>query len=100
MQANIYQSVSQAEPEETPVEPPPIQSQDLPLNPAVLERIKGYGSISISRASPPSPIFKRTTKKKSSRNLTAPENVVPPPPQVGENLNNILDKYKHLWTDK
>ena len=59
VQANIYQSVSQAEPEETPVEPPPIQSQDLPLSPAVLERIKGYGSIFISRASPPSPIFKR-----------------------------------------
>ena len=100
MQADIFQSVSQAEPEETPVEPPPIQGQDLPLNPAVLDRIKGYGSISISRASPPSPIFKRTTKKKSSRNSTAPANVAPPPPLVGENLNKILDKYKHLWTEK
>ena len=57
VQANIFQSVSQAEPEETPVEPPPIQGQDLPLNPTVLCWIKGYGSISISRACPPSPFF-------------------------------------------
>ena len=39
MKADIFQSVSQAEPEETPVEPPPIQGKDLPLNPAVLDQI-------------------------------------------------------------
>ena len=96
VQNNIQQSVSQAEPEETPVEPPPIQRQGLPLDPAVLDRINSYGSISISRARSPSPIYRRTTKRKSSGNPTAPDNVVPPPPSAGENLNNILDKYKHL----
>ena len=48
VQNNIQQSVSQAEPEETPIEPPPIQHQGLPLDPAVLDRINSYGSISIS----------------------------------------------------
>ena len=100
MRDSIYKSVSQAEPEETPVEPPPIQSPGLSLDPAVFDRIKSYGSISISRASPPSPIFKRTTKKKSSGNLTAPEVVAPPPPSVEEDVHQILVRYKNLLSDK
>ena len=79
MRDSIQQSVSQAEPEETPVEPPPIQCPDLPLNPAVLDRINSYGSISISQARSPSPVFRRTTKKKPSTKPAAPSNVVSPP---------------------
>ena len=91
VQANILNSVSQAEPEETPVEPPPIQSQGLPQNSAVLERIKACGAISIYKVSqgpaenaPKSPVFKRAARKKPSTNMTTSQNVMPPPPQVGE----------------
>ena len=91
--------ISQPEPEETSVEPPPIQSSNLPLNPAVLDRINSYGTISISRVNSPSPIIRRTSKKKSSTTSTAPVNVVPPPP-LGAKVDNIIKKYKHLWSQE
>ena len=84
-QANIHhvqvEVHSQPEPEETSLEPPPNQSS---LSSAILERIKNYESISISRANSPSPI-------------TA--DVVSPPPQ-GAKADNIIEKYKHIWSKK
>ena len=79
MQIDILNMISQPEPEETTVETPPIQNPEVRLDPAILERMNSYGSISISRAHSPSPIFRRTTKRKSSENSAAPDNVVPPP---------------------
>ena len=84
-QANIHhvqvEVHSQAEPEETSLEPPPSQSS---LSSAILERIKGYKSISISMANSPSPI-------------TA--DVVSPPPQGGK-VDNIIEKYKNIWSQE
>ena len=68
MQNDNLQMTSQLEPEETSVEPPPIQSSNLPLNPAVLDRINSYGAISISRVNSSSPIIRKTS---------AIDNVVP-----------------------
>ena len=85
-QANIHhvqvEVHSQPEPEETSVEPPPNRSSN--LNSAILERIKSYGSISISRADSPHPV-------------TA--DVVSPPPQ-GAKVDNIIEKYKHIWSQE
>ena len=107
MQANILNSVSQAEPEETPVEPPSIQSQNLPQNSAVLERIKACGAISLYKVSqgpaentPQSPVFIGVAKKRPSTNTTTSQNVVPPPPQIGGNVLQIFDRYKHLFQKK
>ena len=48
VQNDILNMISQQDPEETPVEPPPVQNSDLHLDPAIMERINSYGSISIS----------------------------------------------------
>ena len=48
MQNDTLNVISQPDPEETPVEPPPIQSLDLGLKPAIMERTNSYASISIS----------------------------------------------------
>ena len=90
MQDNDLQMTSQPEPEETSVEPPPNQSSKLPLNPAVLDRINSFGAISISRVNSSSPINRRTS---------VTDNVVPPP-LPGANVDNILNRYKHLWSQE
>ena len=59
MQNDNLQMTSQPEPEKTSVEPPPIQSSNLPLNPAILDRINSFGAISISRVNSSSPIDRR-----------------------------------------
>ena len=90
MQNDNLQMTSQLEPEETSVEPPPIQSSNLPLNPAVLDRINSYGAILISWVNSSSPIIRRTSST---------DNVVPPPPP-GASVDNILNRYKHLWSQE
>ena len=99
MQGDNLQMTSQLEPEETSVEPPPSQGSNLPFNRAVLDRIKSYGAISISRVNSSSPIIRRTSEQKSSTTSTATDNVVPPPPP-GANVDNILNRYKHLWSQE
>ena len=83
-QANIHlvqvEVHSQAEPEVTSREPPPIQSS---LNSTILERIKGYNSISISRANSTSPITSDVSR-----------------PKQGSQEDNIIAKYKHIWSKK
>ena len=90
MQGDDLQMTSQPEPEETSVEPPPNQSSQLPLNPAVLDRINSFDAISISRVNFSSPINRRTAV---SDNVT-------PPPLLGANVDNILNRYKHLWSQE
>ena len=89
--------ISQQDPEETPVEPPPVQDPELRLDPAILERINSYGSISISRAGSSSQVPKETIRETNPPQPTVPNNVVSPPLQGREKLNSIIDKYKHLW---
>ena len=84
-QANIHvvqvEVHSQAEPEVTSREPPPNQSS---LSSKILERIKGYNSISISRANSADPITSDvvSSSKQSSQ------------------ADNIIAKYKHIWSKK
>jgi len=47
--------ISQPNPEETPVETPPLRNSGLGLNPEILDRINGYASISVTRAVPKAP---------------------------------------------
>ena len=97
VQNDILNMISQPEPEETSVEPPPIQDPEFCLDPAILGRINSYGSISISRAGLSSQVPKETARKTNSTQPTVPNNVVSPPLQGREKLNSIIDKYKHLW---
>ena len=86
MQAKILKNVSQVDPEETPVESPPIQSSGSSQNSGILERIKACGAISIYKVSqgspiedaPQSPVFRRTTKRKSLTNKTTSNHAMPP----------------------
>ena len=88
MQDDDLKMSSQPEPEETSVEPPPNRSSMSPVNPAVLERINSLGAISLSRVDSSSEISKRTT---------VADDFVPPPPQKA-GVDNILERYKHLWS--
>ena len=77
MQNDTLNMISQPDPEETPVEPPPIQNSDLGLKPAIIERINSYASISISQAGPKVP--KETIKETNPPQPTVPNSVASPP---------------------
>ena len=96
MQNDTSNVISQPNPEETPVEPPPVRHSDLGLNPEILEIINGYASISVSRAVPKAP--EEPTMDENPKII--PNYANPPPLQRLEEMHTIVNKYSHLWTYK
>ena len=97
MQNDILNMISQQDPEETPVEPPPVQNSDLRLDPAIMKRINSYGSISISRAGSSSQVPKETIKETNPPQPAVPNDAASPPLQGREQMNSIINRWKHLW---
>ena len=88
--------ISQPNPEETPVEPPPIRHSGLGLNPEILDRINGYASISVTRAVPKAPSEPPMVKNPSNMPIYASSFPLP----GLEEVKTIINKYKHLWSHK
>ena len=88
--------ISQPNPEETPVEPPPLRKSGLGLNPEILDRINGYASISVTRAVPKAPSEPPVVKNPQSMPIDASSFSLP----VLEEMKTIINKYKHLWSHK
>ena len=95
MQNDTFNVISQPDPEETPVEPPPIQSSDLGLKPEIMERINSYASISISRAVPKVP--KGTIMDANPPQPIVPNDTISLPLQGMEQMNSIINRWRHLW---
>ena len=96
MQNDTSNVISQPNPEETPVEPPPIRHSDLGLNPEILERINGYAFISVSRAVPKAPAEPTVDENPQ----IIPYDANPSPLQGLEEMHTIVNKYSHLWSYK
>ena len=96
MQNDSSNVISQPNPEETPVEPPPIRHSGLSLNPEILDRINGYASISVTRAVPKAPSEPTVDKNPQ----TIPNDANLPPLQGLEEMHTIVNKYSHLWSHK
>ena len=88
--------ISQPNPEETPVEPPPLRNSGLGLNPEILDRINGYASISVTRAVPKAPSEPPVVKNPQTMPIDA--NSFPLPGL--EEMKTIINRYKHLWSHK
>ena len=96
MQNDTSNVISQPNPEETPVEPPPVRHSDLGLNPEILARINGYASISVTRAVPKAPSEPKVDKNPQ----TMPNDANPPPLPGLEEMKTIINRYSHLWSHK
>ena len=88
--------ISQPHPEETHVEPPPMRYSDLGLNPAIMERINSYASISVSRAVPKVP--SEPTVDENPPQPIIPNDTNPPPLQGLEQMHSIVNRWSHLWS--
>ena len=95
MQNDTSNVISQPNPEETPVEPPPVRYSDLGLNPEIMERINSYASISVSRAVPKVPT--EPTVDENQPQPIIPNDTNPPLLQGLEQMRSIVNRYSHLW---
>ena len=95
MQNYTSNVISQPHPEDTPVEPPPMWHSDLGLKPAIMERINSYASISISQAIPK--VSKGTIRDANPPQPTVPNDFIFLPLQGVEQMNSIINRWRHLW---
>ena len=71
-----------------------MRYSDLGLNPAIMERINSYASISVSRAVPRAP----TEPTVDENPQIIPKYANPPPLQGLEEMHTIVNRYSHLWS--